>query len=438
MDIGTLSLIVIFGLLLLIAIGVPLGFASGFMAAVIVFVNIGEHAMGILLSRYYSLVVTYSFLSVPLFIFMASLLERSNIARDLYDALNAWLRKTRGGVGVVTAIMATIMAAMSGIIGGEIVLLGLIALPQMLRLKYDQDMSIGIICASGSLGTMIPPSIVLIIYGLTTETSITMLFQEAIVPGLMISSLIIIYILIRTRLQPHLAPLSDEPPLTLKEKISYLPGLLPPIGIVIIVLGSIYSGITGITEAAGMGVVATLIIIFARKELTMFLFKDALTRTFKASGTILTITFCATVLAGAYSLAGGPKYVAETILAYDLKPMYLIFMMQLMFLVMGAFMDWVGIVLLAMPVFLPIVLALGFDPIWFGILFCVNMQVSFLSPPFGPAAFYLKSVAPPHISLTDIFRGFAPFIVIQLIVLACVMFFPEMMTQNFHEFVPKK
>ena len=437
-EIGTLSIILIVGLLALISIGVPMGFASGFMGAVLVFLNIGEHALGILLSRYYSLVVTYSFLSVPLFIFMASLLERSNIARDLYDALNAWLRKTRGGVGVVTAIMATIMAAMSGIIGGEIVLLGLIALPQMLRLKYDQDMSIGIICASGSLGTMIPPSIVLIIYGLTTETSITMLFQEAIVPGLMISSLIIIYILIRTRLQPHLAPLSDEPPLTLKEKISYLPGLLPPIGIVIIVLGSIYSGITGITEAAGMGVVATLIIIFARKELTMFLFKDALTRTFKASGTILTITFGATVLAGAYSLAGGPKYVAETILAYDLKPMYLIFMMQLMFLVMGAFMDWVGIVLLAMPVFLPIVLALGFDPIWFGILFCVNMQVSFLSPPFGPAAFYLKSVAPPHISLTDIFRGFAPFVVIQLIVLACVMFFPEFTTQNFHEFVPKK
>jgi tripartite ATP-independent transporter DctM subunit len=437
-EIGTLSIILIVGLLALISIGVPMGFASGFMGAVLVFLYIGEHALGILLSRYYSLVVTYSFLSVPLFIFMASLLERSNIARDLYDALNAWLRKTRGGVGVVTAIMATIMAAMSGIIGGEIVLLGLIALPQMLRLKYDQDMSIGIICASGSLGTMIPPSIVLIIYGLTTETSITMLFQEAIVPGLMISGLIITYILIRTRLQPHLAPLSDEPPLTLKEKISYLPGLLPPIGIVIIVLGSIYSGITGITEAAGMGVVATLIIIFARKELTVFLFKDALTRTFKASGTILTITFGATVLAGAYSLAGGPKYVAETILAYDLKPMYLIFMMQLMFLVMGAFMDWVGIVLLAMPVFLPIVLALGFDPIWFGILFCVNMQVSFLSPPFGPAAFYLKSVAPPHISLTDIFRGFAPFIVIQLIVLACVMFFPEIMTQNFHEFVPKK
>lgn len=291
MDIGTLSLIVLFGLLVLIAIGVPLGFASGVMGAVIVLVNIGPHALGILLSRFYSLLVTYSFLSVPLFIFMASLLERSNIAKDLYDALEAWLKKTRGGVGVVTAIMATIMAAMSGIIGGEIVLLGLIALPQMLRLKYDQDMSIGIICASGSLGTMIPPSIVLIIYGLTTETSITMLFQEAIVPGLMISGLIITYILVRTRLQPHLAPLGDEPGLSIKEKLKYLPGFLAPVAIVIIVLGSIYSGITGITEAAGMGVVATMFIIWMRKELSWFLFKDALTRTFKATGTIITITF---------------------------------------------------------------------------------------------------------------------------------------------------
>jgi tripartite ATP-independent transporter DctM subunit len=433
MDIGILSIVVLTGLIALISIGVPLGFASGFMAAVIIIINVGEHALGILLARFYSLVVTYSFLSVPLFIFMASLLERSNIARDLYDALNAWLKKTRGGVGVVTAIMATIMAAMSGIIGGEIVLLGLIALPQMLRLKYDQDMSIGIICASGSLGTMIPPSIVLIIYGLTTATSITMLFQEAIVPGLMISGLIIAYILIRTRLQPHLAPISDEPALTVKEKLKYLPGFLAPLSIVIIVLGSIYSGITGITEAAGMGVVATTFIIYIRKELTWFLFKDALTRTFKATGTILTITFGATALAGAYSLAGGPTYVAEMILAYDLKPMYVIFMMQIMFLILGAFMDWVGIVLLAMPVFLPIVITLGFDPIWFGILFCVNMQVSFLSPPFGPAAFYLKSVTPPHISLIDIFRGFAPFIGLQLIVLAIVMFFPEV-TQNFHTF----
>ena len=434
MEVGTLTLIILFGLIGLIAIGVPLGFASGFLGAVIVYLKIGPSGMGILLARMYSLVVTYSFLSVPLFIFMASLLERSNIARDLYDALNAWLKKTRGGVAVVTAIMATIMAAMSGIIGGEIVLLGLIALPQMLRLKYDQDLAIGVICASGSLGTMIPPSIVLIIYGLVTSTSITLLFKEAFLPGLILSGLIISYILIRTRLKPSLAPIDEnEPGLTFKEKLKYLPGFLPPVIVVVVVLGSIYGGITGITEAAGMGCMATFFLIFIRKELNWFLLKDSITRTFKATGTIITITFGATVLAGAYSLIGGPTYVANLILGLDVAPMFVIALMMLIFLVLGAFMDWVGIVLLTMPVFLPIVLKLGFDPIWFGILFCVNMQVSFLSPPFGPAAFYLKSVAPPHITLIEIFRGFGPFICLQIIVLLLVMFFPGI-TQTFHTF----
>jgi tripartite ATP-independent transporter DctM subunit len=434
MTVGVISLIILFGLIGLIAIGVPLGFASGFLGAVIVMIKIGPNGLGILLARMYSLTITYSFLSVPLFIFMASLLERSNIARDLYDALNAWLKKTRGGVAVVTAIMATILAAMSGIIGGEIVLLGLIALPQMLRLKYNQDLAIGVICASGSLGTMIPPSIVLIIYGLSTSTSITLLFKEAFVPGLILSGLIIAYIIIRTRLQPHLAPINEnEEGLTLMEKIKYIPGFLPPIAIAVVVLGSIYGGITGITEAAAMGCLATLFFILIRKELTWFLFKDAVTRTFKATGTIITITFGATVLAGAYSLVGGPTYVANSILGLDVPPMMVIFIMQLIFLVLGAFMDWVGIVLLTMPVFMPIVIKLGFDPVWFGILFCVNMQVSFLSPPFGPAAFYLKSVAPPHITLVDIFRAFGPFIILQLIVLIMIMFYPEIV-QNFHTF----
>ena len=289
-------------------------------------------------------------------------------------------------------------------------------------------------CASGSLGTMIPPSIVLIIYGLVTSTSITLLFKEAFVPGFMLSGLIIAYILIRTRLQPSLAPIDvNEPALSFKEKLKYLRGFVPPAILVAVVLGSIYAGITGITEAAGMGCVFTLVIIYFRKELSWFLFQDAVTRTFKATGTIITITFGATVLAGAYSLIGGPAYVASSILDLNVAPMTVIAIMMLIFLFLGCFMDWTGIVLLTMPVFLPIVIKLGYDPIWFGILFCINMQVSFLSPPFGPAAFYLKSVTPPHISLTDIFRSFGPFIVIQIIVLLLVMFIPEL-AQNFHTF----
>ena len=514
MDIGSLSIILIVGLLLLISIGVPMGFASGFMGAVLVFLYIGEHALGILLSRYYSLVVTYSFLSVPLFIFMASLLERSNIARDLYDALNAWLRKTRGGVGVVTAIMATIMAAMSGIIGGEIVLLGLIALPQMLRLKYDQDMSIGIICASGSLGTMIPPSIVLIIFGLITETSIKALFTAAFLPGFMLASFFIIYIIVRTQLNPDQAPLPEPKPgdpqgaekwalfgafmsiivggfsavLLLRvlfftvtgqnvyvegvDEIAYgtadyIPwfgaytaisliliffafgieraktgwemgkGLVAPIVVIGVVLGSIYGGISGITEAAGMGVVAVLIISVFRGEANFDLVWDSLMRTLKSTGTIIWVTIGAAALAGAYTIAGGPQYVADLIVGLEVPTMAILLIMMIILLFMGAFMDWVGIVLLIIPVFLPIVQRLPIEEIgligelqpkylavWFGVLFCMNMQVSFLSPPFGPAAFYLKSVAPAHISLTDIFKGFLPFIGIQILALTVLLIWP--------------
>ena len=450
MDIGTLSLILLLGMLVLLAIGMPLGFASGFLAVAVLmmkfgpdllFRSFGTGPLNILAQRIYGLTTDYVIISVPLFIFMASLLERSGIANDMYNSLNIWLSRTRGGIAIVTAIMAIIMAAMSGIIGGEVVLLGLIALPNMLRLGYNQNLAIGTICASGSLGTMIPPSIVLIIYGLVTETSIHALFKAAFLPGFILAGLYIIYIMIRTRLHPEQAPLPEGGgDVLFSDKIKALPGLIPPLLVVFVVLGSIYGGITGITEAAGMGTVAVLLLIVLRREMSLVLLREALMRTFKSTGTILWVTFGATALAGAYSIAGGPNYVANLIVGWELPTMSIILAMMLIFLFLGAFMDWTGIVLLVMPVFLPIVLKLPVAElgltggladqarlvsVWFGILFCVNMQVSFLSPPFGPAAFYLKSVAPPYISLPDIFRGFLPFIGIQLLVLALILCVPE-------------
>ena len=223
-------------------------------------------------------------------------------------------------------------------------------------------------------------------------------------------------------------------------------GLLQPMLIVLIVLGSIYGGVTGITEAAAIGSVAVLILIKIRGEFSVQLVMEASMRTFKSTGTIIWVTFGATALAGAYTIAGGPTYVANMIIGYDLPTLGVLLVMMVIFLILGMFMDWTGIVLLIMPVFMPIVLKMpvaeigvfsplvkdpAFVSVWFGVLFCVNMQVSFLSPPFGPAAFYLKSVAPPQISLQDIFKGFLPFIGIQLLVLMLVLFFPEL-TMLFH------
>ncbi|NRG19497.1 TRAP transporter large permease subunit [Rhizobiales bacterium] len=442
MGIAELSILLVVGIIALLAIGVPLGLASGFLGVLVAYWKLGDRGFFILGQRMYDLTIEHALLAVPLFIFMAMLLERSNIARDMYDALNVWLARTRGGIAIVTSIMAIIMAAMSGIIGGEIVLLGLVALPQMLRLNYNRNLACGTICAAGSLGTMIPPSIVLIIYGVVTETSIHALFKAAIIPGLLLGGCYIVYIAFRARLHPEDAPLPErEADVTFGEKIVALKGLLPPVMLVGAILGSIYGGITGITEAAAIGCVGTLLLIAVRRELTGPLFLQALQRTMRSTGTILWVTFGATALAGAYSLAGGPTFIAGSILGLDIPAMGIIAVMMLIFLFLGALLDWIGIVLLAMPVFLPIVARM--DPadfgvlgtlsasevsVWFGILFCINMQVSFLSPPFGPAAFYLKSVAPPEISLTDIFRGFLPFIGIQLLVLTIMMVFPEITT----------
>ncbi|MFV0492655.1 MAG: TRAP transporter large permease subunit [Pseudorhodobacter sp.] len=526
-DIGTLSIILLLGMFALLAIGMPLGFASAFLAVAtllmkfgpdVLFGRFGMGPFNVLGQAIYRQMTNYVLISVPLFIFMAALLERSGVARDMYSSLSVWLSRTRGGIAIVTSVMAVVMAAMSGIIGGEVVLLGLIALPQMLRLGYNQNLAIGTICASGSLGTMIPPSIVLIFYGLVTETSIKSLFTASFLPGFMLASFFILYIILRTTMNPDEAPLppaSDDDPQG-KEKslmflgflsivgtgfavvlslralfftatganairegvepiplgmVSDLPwligavvlflviiyglvgkartaqgwqmgkGLVAPLVVIGIVLGSIYGGITGITEAAGMGVIAVFVIGLVRREMTFDIVWDSAMRTLKSTGTIVWVTIGAAALAAAYTLAGGPNYVANLIVGTELPTMGIILVMMFIFLIMGMFMDWVGIVLLIMPVFLPIVQRLpveelGFlgqlDPshvaIWFGVLFCMNMQVSFLSPPFGPAAFYLKSVAPPHISLTDIFRGFLPFIGIQLIALTVLLVWPPIIT----------
>ena len=539
MDISTISIVVVLGLVFALAIGMPLGLASAVMALVVMVMkfeptlltdpmSFGEGALTrrpgtgplyILTQKIFDLLTEYVLISVPLFIFMASLLERSGVAKSMYEALNYWLNKTRGGIAIVTSLMAVLLAAMSGIIGGEVVLLGLIALPQMLRLGYNQNLAIGTICASGSLGTMIPPSIVLIIYGLITETSIKALFTGAFVPGFMLASFIIIYIIVRTRINPSLAPLPEpvegeavglekarmfggflsivaaglsallllrawaytalgrNQNLTEDDDIFFLgmdyhipyligaivvalllillvfglkrslrgwfhgKGLVPPLTVIGIVLVSIYGGVTGITEAAGMGALAVFVIALFRGEASVGLLWDSMMRTVRSTGTIIWVTVGAAALSGAYTLAGGPTYIAELIVGAEMPTFLVLLTMMVILLFMGAFMDWVGIVLLIIPVFLPIVRALPIEEIgiigqleprqvavWFGVLFCMNMQVSFLSPPFGPAAFYLKSVAPEHISLTDIFRGFLPFIGLQLLALSVLLIWPSIVT----------
>ncbi|OED77489.1 C4-dicarboxylate ABC transporter permease [Vibrio cyclitrophicus ZF65] len=421
-----LMLVMMIGLLLT---GMQLAFVTGFVAIFFTLCWFGPDALPLIASRTYSFASGYVFLAVPMFVLMAALLDRSGIARDLFDAMKSVGRKVRGGVAVQTLLVAVLLASMSGVIGGETVLLGILALPQMLRLGYDRKLAIGTTCAGGALGTMLPPSIVLIIYGMTASVSIGDLFKASFLPAFILAGCYIGYVLIRCKLNPSLAPIpSDyETEEDIANQPSYFKALFFPLLSVATVLGSIYTGIASVTEASALGVVGIMISALIRGELNFSMLKESAIATMRTCGMIMWIGIGASALVGIYNLMGGIDFVEETILALSggNATVTLLIMMAIL-LVLGMFLDWVGVALLTMPIFVPIITGLGFDPVWFGVVFCLNMQVSFLSPPFGPAAFYLKSVAPKDISLGEIFSSLLPFIALQVLVLALVIIFPQL------------
>jgi tripartite ATP-independent transporter DctM subunit len=422
-----ITLLVVGVMILLMIAGVPLAWITMSLAVGCTLAWLGPAGLPLVASRVYGFVNEYVFVAVPLFVLMACVLERSGVAEELYDAMRLFAGRLPGGVAVQTTLVAMVMAAMTGIIGGEIVLLGLIALPQMLRLGYDRSLAIGIICAGGSLGTMIPPSVVLIVYGLTAGVSIGDLFLAAVVPGVILGLIYIVYVVTRCVLNPSLAPPAppEELAIPLKEKLRLLKGLALPIMIIVWVLGSIYGGIASITESAGVGVVGAIVSAALRGELNTAMLREAVLRTMVTVGVLLWLTLGANAFIGIYNIMGGTGYLRNLIAGLPLPPLGIVLVMMGILLVLGCIIDWIGICLLTMPIFVPVIKGLGYDPVWFGVLFCMNMQVSYLSPPFGPAAFYLKSVAPPDVTLQQIFRGVLPFIGLQLIGLGLVLFFPQ-------------
>ena len=423
------SILMLFMLIALLITGLPLAFVTSGVALFFLFGWFGPMALPMLSARITDFITQYVFIAVPMFILMASILEKSTIAKDLFNAMHLIGSKARGSLAVQTLVVAIIMAAMSGIIGGETVLLGLLALPQMLNLGYNKNLAIGTVCAGGALGTMMPPSIVLIIYGLTSNVSIGDLFTASFIPAIMLFSFYVVYVLGLSYLKPSYAPTPDieDLKLSLNKKIILLVrGFSIPIFLIVAVLGSIYGGIASITEAATIGVLGVSIGTYLRGEMSYQLIVDSLTQTFKTCGMIIWVGVGATLLVGVYNLMDGVTFVENIIINFaDGDRLSILLLMMAILFVLGMFIDWVGIALLTLPIFVPIVIKLGYDPIWFGVLFSMSMQISFLSPPFGPAAFYLKSVAPKNITLADIFVSLLPFIVLQVVALVTLIVFPD-------------
>ncbi len=435
--IATISLSIVAALLVLMMTGMPLGIVTLIISVVCALIFYGNTGMYLVSTNALDLLEKYPLVAVPFFVLMASILERAGIAQDLFDAMSIFAGGLRGGVALQTTIVAVILAAMSGVMGGEIVMLGLVALPQMLRLGYDRKLTIGLICASGALATLIPPSIVMIVYGLSANVGIGDLFSAGFIPGLMLAAFYVTFVLVRCNLNPKLAPTAAE----IAEKTGreakldrhQVLAVCLCILLIVCVMGSIYGGITSVTEAAAVGVFGAIVVAAVRFQFNYALLRDCLANTMSVVGTIIWLILGAVAFVGLYNLIGGADFMRDLIKGAGLGPLGTIFVMMAILVILGTFMEWIAIIFITVPVFAPVVrdLApeLGMQPewaaVWFGILFVMNIQIYFLSPPFGPACFWLKSVAPKDVTLQEIFISVIPFIVLQIIGMLLVMFIPQ-------------
>ena len=420
-----------FGLLFLfILLGVPLTFVLGGLSVIFLYFVKGPIFFYLIASKMWDLMETSSLIAIPLYVFMAMVLERSGVAHDLYRMMHLWWGGLRGGLAIGTVLICTIFAAMSGISGAAVVTMGTIALPQMLKRGYNAQLALGAINAGGGWGILIPPSILMVLYALITEVSVGKLFAAGVVPGLLLFTLVSIYIGVRCWLQPNLGPaLPPEERGTWPEKIAALQSVILPIFIIFLVLGAIFGGFATVTEAAAVGVLGALLASAVNRKLNFELVKQASVRTFRLTTLITWIVFAAHAYSTAYTAMGAESFI--TGLTEQIpggKWGALAFMMFVLFL-LGMVLDPVGIMLITLPVFLPLVKAHGFEPVWFGILFVVMMEISYMTPPFGFNLFYLRSVtqADPsmrHLTMKDIYWSVGPYTVVELTGLFIIVLFP--------------
>ena len=427
MSIELLSLLFVFVFIVILLLGVPLAFATGAVAVVFAYALFGLPGLTLVISRVFTLMGNYVLVSVPLFIFMACILERAGVAEAIFRAVHVWFGRVPGGLAVAVIFSCALMATMVGVIGAEIVTMGVIALPAMLSRGYDKKIALGSICAGGGLATLIPPSVVFILYGLTAGVSIGQLYMAGVVPGLLLAGTYCAYIIVRCWISPELAPPApaEDRNRPLKEKIILLGELALPGLVALMVLGSLYLGIATPTEAAGVGVVGAILAMIVNGRLSFAAVRKAVEDTTKVTVMLYWLFFGSSALIGVYTLAGGTRLIQDTMTSLPLEPIYIIIMFQVIWIILGCFIDWIGILFLTAPIFVPIAEKLGFDLVWLGVLFCLNMQISYISPPFGPAAFYLKGVTPPGITLAHIFGSVWPYLILQIIVLGLVIAFPQ-------------
>ena len=412
------------GLIFLLAMGVPVVFALGGISVLITFLLDGTNGLYIVATTTYRQITDPGLITIPLFLLMGNFLIHSGISDRLFKALNLWLSGIRGGLAIVS-VGVCVALAMCGGFGPGILTMGLIAVPAMLKHHYNKSLALGSVMAGGVLGEIIPPSIIMIIFAYISRISIGKIFFGGAIPGFITASLYLLYITLRCYIQPNLAPRAAEEA-TWKTRLASLKDIILPSLLVVLVLGSIFLGIATPTEAAGVGAFGSFLICIIYGRLSWRVFSDSCLETMKISGMALWILVTATLFGVVYTSAGAQDMVMEIIEGMTVNRWLILAAMQVILLLFGMFMDDYAVLTICAPIFIPIAVFLEFDPIWFSIVFILNMQVAYLTPPFGWALILMKGVAPPEVHTKDIWRSIPPFVLIQLIVLLLTMLFPQL------------
>jgi tripartite ATP-independent transporter DctM subunit len=411
-----------------IFLGVPVAFAligTSFLFGLSIF---GQIAGLQLLNQLYDVASRYVLAAVPMFIFMGAVLERSRLAERLFYSMRMIVGRLPGGLALSTIAMCALFAAGTGIVGAVEVLVGLIAIPAMMRYGYSRSLIAGTICAGGSLGTMIPPSIVVVIYAAMAQVSIGELFAAVLIPGSVMVVLFAVYIIGHAMLFPQDAPrlrAEDIPDIPLSERLLvFAHGILPPLVLVVAVVGSILAGIASPTEAAAVGSLGVILLTLIYRDFSFEMLGYALLKTITINTMVVFIVIGGTMFAGVFLVHGGARMVNQWITAMDLGQMGVILLFLAVLFILGFILDWVSVVLIAVPLFVPIMRIHGIDPVWLGAMAVVVIQTSYLTPPMAPSIFYLRSIAPPEMTFGEMYRGVTPFVICQMLTLLLIWLLP--------------
>ena len=427
-----LTVLMFAGLLVGLLMGHPLAFVLGGLALIFAYLGPGPQVFGIIINRIYSQMDNYILIAVPMFILMARLLSDSGVTENMFHALRLMLGRVRGGLLFATIAISVVLAATTGVIGASMTVMGVLALPSMVKYGYQKELSTGVIAAGGSLGILIPPSIMLVILGSYAQISVGQLFAAALGPGLLLAGLYALYCGVLTFFRPDLGPPVSEDELGQTNRAEILKLVIkmafPPIVLVIGVMGSIFAGWATTTEAASVGAFLTFLMVIAYGKFSWSMLQDAVSATARTTSMVLFVIVGATAFTGVFVAIGGTRIVSGYLDGLGLGPWGVFFLMMLIVFILGMFLDWLGIVLICLPIFLPIATANGFEPLWFVMMTAIVLQTSFLTPPFGYALFYLEGVAPPGVTLGHIYRGVIPFIILIIIGSGLCIIFPQIIT----------